>query len=231
MTSSGASGSTGGGQAGRSGAGALPSGPELPGARGLPRGDELLSGYERALDLFEGVVAAVPPDGWDAPTPCAGWTARQVAGHVTGGQYMIRALATGTPRADVNTDPERFCPGDVLLAWRGARKECTTALSDEALARPVPLGGLGEVPLGDFLAGYILEPLVHAWDLAVATGRPFRLDPDLVHHAFATARVIAAPMRAEGHLGAPLTAPPGADEQTRLLSFLGRAPAGHRAGT
>ncbi|MEV4256867.1 TIGR03086 family metal-binding protein, partial [Spirillospora sp. NPDC049652] len=148
-----------------------------------------LGGYERALDLFEGLVAAVPRDDWDAPSPCAGWTAAQVAGHMIGGQHMIRALATGAPQPDVNTDPGRFCPGDVPLTWRGARKQCAAALTDEALARPIPLGGLGEVPLGDFLAGYILEPLVHAWDLAVATGLPARLDPDLVHHAFATARV------------------------------------------
>ncbi len=42
-------------------------------------------------------MAGVPRDGWDAPSPCAGWTARDVAGHVTGGQYLIRALATGEP--------------------------------------------------------------------------------------------------------------------------------------
>ncbi|MFC5186516.1 TIGR03086 family metal-binding protein [Actinomadura harenae] len=212
MTGSGASGSTDGGHGGRGGGGALP------------------DGYERALDLFEGVVGAVPHDGWDAPTPCAGWTARQVAGHVTGGQFMIRALATGVPQPDVNIEPERFCPGDVPRAWRAARRECAAALTDEALARPIPLGGLGEVPLSDFLAGYVLEPLVHTWDLAVATGQPSRLDPDLVHHAFATARMIAAPMREAGHLGPPLTAPPGSGEQTRLLSFLGRDPAGRPTG-
>lgn len=187
-------------------------------------GEARLDGYERALDLFEGLLTAIPRDGWEAPSPCAGWTARQVAGHVIGGQFLIKALATGAPQPDVNTGPERFCPGDVLLAWRDARKACAAALTDEALARPIPLGGLGDVPLADFLAGYILEPLVHAWDLAVATGRPCRLDPDLVHHAFATAQVIAAPMRAAGHLGQPIVAPPGADEQTRLLSFLGRIP-------
>ncbi|MCP9956030.1 hypothetical protein [Actinomadura madurae] len=63
---------------------------------------------------------------------------------------------------------------------------------------------------------------MHAWDLAVATGQPSRLDPDLVHHAFATAQVLAAPLRAAGRLAPPLQAPRGADEQTRMLAFLGR---------
>ncbi|MFD0534835.1 hypothetical protein ACFQY7_14835 [Actinomadura luteofluorescens] len=63
---------------------------------------------------------------------------------------------------------------------------------------------------------------MHAWDLARATGQPSRLDPDLVHHAFATAQVVAASLRSEGHLAPPLPAPRGADEQTRMLAFLGR---------
>ncbi|MGW5417781.1 TIGR03086 family metal-binding protein [Actinomadura geliboluensis] len=181
-----------------------------------------LSGYHRALDLFEGLVAGVSRDGWDAPSPCAGWTARDAAGHVTGGQHLIRALAGGEPEPDVHRDPARFVPGDVLMSWRTARKECAAALTPDALRRPIPFGGLGDLPLADYLEGYILEPLVHAWDLAKATAQPSRLDPDLVHHAFATAQVVAAPLRAEGHLAPPLGAQQGADEQTRMLAFLGR---------
>ncbi|MGP4029025.1 TIGR03086 family metal-binding protein [Actinomadura sp. 3N407] len=182
-----------------------------------------LSGYHRALDLFEGLVAGVPRDGWDVPSPCEGWTARDVAGHVTGGQYLIRALAGGEPEPDIGRAPARFVPGDVLMSWRTARKECAAALTPAALSRPIPFDGLGELPLADYLEGYILEPLVHAWDLARSTGQPSRLDADLVHHAFATAQVIAAPLRAAGHLAPPLPSPRGADEQTRMLAFLGRS--------
>ncbi|MBT2214009.1 TIGR03086 family metal-binding protein [Actinomadura sp. NEAU-AAG7] len=189
-----------------------------------------LSGYHRALDLFEGLVAGVPRDGWDAPSPCARWTARDVAGHVTGGQHLVRALACGGPVPDVTADPARFVPGDVRAAWDAAREECAAALTPEALRRPVPVGALGELPLGDYLGGYVLEPLAHAWDLAVATGQPSRLDPGLVHHAFATAHLIAAPLRAAGHLAPALPVPRGADEQTRLLAFLGRASDGPADG-
>ncbi|GAA0590080.1 TIGR03086 family metal-binding protein [Actinomadura livida] len=181
-----------------------------------------LSGYHRALDLFEGLVAGTPRDGWDAPSPCEDWTARDVAGHVTGGQYLIMALAEGRPEPDITRDPARFVPGDVLMSWRTARKECAAALTADALARPIPFGGLGELPLADYLEAYILEPLVHAWDLAKATDQPSRLDPDLVHHAFATAQVVAAHLRTTGHLAPPQRPQKGADEQTRLLAFLGR---------
>jgi len=181
-----------------------------------------LNGYHRALDLFEDRVAGVPRDGWDALTACSPWTARDLVGHVAGGQHLVRALASGEFAPDVTREPARFVPGDVLMAWRAARKECTASLTSDALKRLIPVGTLGELPLGDFLGGYVLEPLVHAWDLAVATDQPSRLDPDLVHHAFATAQLIASPLRAAGHLAPPLRAPQGADEQTRLLAFLGR---------
>ncbi|WP_433323943.1 TIGR03086 family metal-binding protein [Spirillospora sp. CA-294931] len=183
-----------------------------------------LSGYHRALDLFEGVVGGVPRDGWDAASPCEGWTARDVAGHVIAGQHMIRALATGGTAPETDQEPGRHCVGDALLAWRSARKDCEAALTPEALRRPIPFAGLGELPLGDYLGGYILEPLVHAWDLGRAAGQRVRLDPDLVHHAFATAHVVAGPLRRAGRLGPALPAPPRADEQTRLLAFLGRDP-------
>ncbi|HXA63243.1 MAG TPA: TIGR03086 family metal-binding protein [Streptosporangiaceae bacterium] len=183
-----------------------------------------LQGYERSLDAFETTLATVGSTGWDAPSPCAGWTARDVAGHVIGGQHLIRALATGSVPPEVNTDPGRFCGDDPQAAWRAARSDCAAALTPAGLRRPVPFGALGELPLHDFLGGYILEVLIHTWDLTQATGSPIRLEPDLVHHAFATAHVIAPTLRAGGHLAPPLPTPPGADEQTRLLAFLGRPP-------
>ncbi|MGI8334674.1 TIGR03086 family metal-binding protein [Actinomadura scrupuli] len=187
-----------------------------------------LSGYHRALEAFEAVVEGVQPAGWAAPSPCAGWTAWDVAGHVTGGQRLIEALATGQIPPDPGADPGRFCGDDAVRSWRTARAECTSALTETALQRPVPFGALGRLPLHLFLGGHILELLVHTWDLAQATGQVARLDPDLVHHAFATAQVVAGTLRTDGRLGPPLTPPARSDELTRLLAFMGRA-AGLRA--
>jgi uncharacterized protein (TIGR03086 family) len=183
---------------------------------------EEFTGYHRALDGFDAVLGAVPADGWGAPSPCTEWCARDVAGHMIGGQHLIRALAAGARPPDTNAAPGRFAGADPVESWRAARKECAAALTPAALGRPIPFGRLGEVPLRDFLGGYILEALVHTWDLARATGLPARLDPDLVHHALATARVIAPSLRQAGLLGPALPVPPRAGELTRLLAFLGR---------
>ena len=180
------------------------------------------SGYERALDLFEAVVVGVPADGWDSPSPCAGWSALDVIGHVIEGQREIIALASQEePPAPVD-EPGKLAGDDPLESWREARAECAASLTERALARPIPFGGFGELPLRDLLDTYVLELLVHAWDLAKANGQPVRLDGDLVHHAFNTAQVVGGSMRAEGLIGPALTPPHGANELTRLLAFLGR---------
>jgi uncharacterized protein (TIGR03086 family) len=181
-----------------------------------------LSGYQRALDAVEAVLDGVGPGGWEATSPCADWTAWDVAGHLIGGQRVIQALATGQACPEVAVDPGRFCGDDPARSWRRTRRDCTCALTETALQRPVPFGALGELPLHLFLGGHILELLIHSWDLAQATGQMAQLDPDLVHHAFATAQVVAPMLRADGRLGPPLAPPARAGELTRLLAFMGR---------
>jgi uncharacterized protein (TIGR03086 family) len=190
---------------------------------------EEFTGYQRALDGLEAVLCVIPADGWDAPSPCPRWSVRDVTGHMIGGQHMIRDLAAGAPPENVNTAPGRFAGPDPVESWRAARKECAGALTPAALRRAIPFGELGEVPLRDFLDGYILEILVHTWDIAQATGQAAALDPDLVHHAFATARVIAGPLREAGLLGPERPVPRRADELTRLLAFMGRSPGSREA--
>ncbi|MEO3785131.1 TIGR03086 family metal-binding protein [Actinocorallia sp. B10E7] len=180
------------------------------------------SGYERALDLFEGVVVGVPENAWSLPSPCEGWTAGDLLGHVIGGQLEIIALVGREEPPDAADAPGRLVGPDPVASWRRARAACAAALTPEALATPIPFGGFGELPLRDLLDTYVLELLVHAWDLARAAGLPVRLDPDLVHRASATAQVIGTTMRKEGLLGPALTPPRGAGELTRLLAFLGR---------
>ena len=64
--------------------------------------------------------------------------------------------------------------------------------------------------------------LLHGWDLARATGLDETMDPDDVTRVFEQSRAYGAAARSPGVFGAEVEAPPGADEQTRLLAFTGR---------
>ena len=63
--------------------------------------------------------------------------------------------------------------------------------------------------------------VTHAWGIGHALGMDVRLGPELVTVAFEWARTHA--LRRVGFFGPELTAPADADEQCRMLAFLGRA--------
>jgi hypothetical protein len=68
--------------------------------------------------------------------------------------------------------------------------------------------------------------LIHTWDLARAAGLDERLDPDEVHRQVAALEALSPEvdeaMRSSGHYGPRVAVAPHADEQTRLLAFMGR---------
>lgn len=182
--------------------------------------------YRRAQDEFDAVLAAVRPDQWDAPSACPEWTVRDVAGHVIWGQRQMRAWATGEDYTDRSGAPGSPHPApltgdDPVATWRAARAESGATLTEETLARPTSIAGIGDVPLAAVVTLLITDHVAHAWDIGHALGMDVRLDPDLVAVAFEWAR--ANVVRRPGFFGPELTPPDDVDEQTRMLAFLGRA--------
>jgi len=186
----------------------------------------VLDGFVRALDGFEAVLAVVAPDRWEAPSPCAGWCAADLAGHVIGDLQAVEEYATWRDdpgRAEPDRAHPRSAAGDdPLAAWRAARARLMAVLDPAALARTVPLPWGGSVPLGGWLERYPMEFLIHTWDLAQATGQAVVLDPVLVHDALGPARQFAPIARMSGLIGPECTVADDADDLTRLLAIFGR---------
>jgi uncharacterized protein (TIGR03086 family) len=181
----------------------------------------VLDGVVRALDGFEAVLAGVAPGRWSAPSPCAGWSAADIAGHMIGGLRSTEAIARGRYAENEADDPGSAAGDDPLAAWRGARADMMAALDPAALARLVP-GPWGQMPLGEILERSAMEFLVHTWDVAQATGQVAVLDPGLVHDALEPARQFAPLARFSGLIGPECAVPEDADDLTRLLAIFGR---------
>jgi uncharacterized protein (TIGR03086 family) len=182
--------------------------------------------YRRAQEGFDAVLADVRQDQWDVPSVCAGWSVRDVAGHVIWGQHQVRAWATGEDYTERGGAPGAPGPGalagdEPLVTWRAAREATVATLTEEALARLTVIPGIGEIPLAAVVTLLITDHVTHTWDIGHALGSDVRLDPALVAVAFDWARTNA--VRQPAFFGPELTPPAGADEQTRLLAFLGRA--------
>ena len=179
--------------------------------------------YRRAQDGFDTVLAGVGADQWNVPSTCTEWSVRDVAGHVIWAQRQLRAWATGEDYAEVggpgSEHPAAVVPGDPVAAWRAAREAADATLTEETLK--IPVAAMGGMPLAAIVALLTTDTVTHGWDIGHALGQDVKLDPDVVSAAFDWSR--ANVMRRPGFFGPELSAPEGADEQTRMLAFLGRA--------
>ncbi|WP_165978631.1 TIGR03086 family metal-binding protein [Actinomadura darangshiensis] len=181
--------------------------------------------FVRALDVFEGVLVAVPADRWLSPSPCEGWAGVDVAGHVIAGLLVVEMRAAGRALPENDPDWREVAGDDPPASWREVRARMTGELTPEALDRRILLGIGITVTLRNWLAEYPLELLVHTWDLAQAAGLPIVFDADLVRPALETARRMAQRGRETGMVGPEVAVAGEADDQARLLALFGRSPA------
>jgi uncharacterized protein (TIGR03086 family) len=178
---------------------------------------EVADRYRRLSTDFAAKVAAVPPDAWADPTPCPDWTARDLVGHVvqTQGMFLGFVGREMPPIPSVDDDP--------LAAFNAARDVVQADLDDPERATAEFDGFFGRTTFEESVGRFLcFDFVVHGWDLARATVQHERIDPDDVRAIFEAARQFGDAMRGPGAFGPELDAPEGADEQTRLLAFLGR---------
>ncbi len=158
---------------------------------------------------------------WDAPAPVDGWTARDVVRHLV--EWFPAFLASGT---GIELPAGPSVDDDPAAAWQAHTDGVQAVLDDPATAdRLLDNPHIGQRPLpGAIDAFYTSDVFLHTWDLARATGQDDRLDPDVCAAMLAGMQPMEAVMRGSGQYGPAFTVPQDADQQSRLLGFIGRDP-------
>ena len=64
---------------------------------------DVVAEMERAFAIATGVLEGVQPDQWDAPSPCEGWTVRDVVNHMVGGAKIVRSSSPAAPTTRTTT--------------------------------------------------------------------------------------------------------------------------------
>jgi uncharacterized protein (TIGR03086 family) len=173
--------------------------------------------YRRLAETLTRTVESVPADRWASPSPCEGWTARDVVRHVVETQSMpLTPAGLSLPAVpDVDVDP--------VGAWTQTRDAVLEILDDPELASREYDGGLGRTSVAaTFGTFFTFDLVVHRWDLARATGLDETIAAEDLALAAAFAERAGEQLRTPGVCGPPVEVPADADAQTRLLGLLGR---------
>jgi uncharacterized protein (TIGR03086 family) len=176
--------------------------------------------YKKVATDFNRRVVAVPASAWDNPAPCDGWVARDVVRHLA---EWVPGFFSGFANLDLGEMPS--VDDDPVAAWFALDNALQAALDDPEVAlREFEMRGATysvEHAIDQFVSG---DLVVHAWDIARATGLDETLDPVEVHALLAEMEPMEEILRQSGHYGPRVEVPDGADEQTRLIAFTGRRP-------
>jgi len=179
---------------------------------------EISDRYRRLAAGFTERVTAVPPDRWSSPTPCEAWTATELVAHVAEAAGLFLGLV------DRQAPAAPSAGDDPVGAWEASRDAIQAGLEDPAIAGLEYEGELGQATFEMAIDRFATPDLViHTWDLSRAVGLDEHLDPDDVRQVLEVMEPMDEMLRLSGMFGPKIDTPAGADEQTRLLAFLGRA--------
>jgi len=180
---------------------------------------------DRALDAFGARLVAVPTDGWDAPTPCPGWSVQDLVAHVVDEERWVPSLLAGESTQEHSGDRHGDeLDADPVAAWRQAATDVRSAIADSGVVDATVRIASGETTAATLLLEVFADHLIHAWDLARAIGADERLDADLVEACATWFDEHEREWRENGEIGPPVAVPEGADAQARLLARFGRDP-------
>lgn len=179
--------------------------------------DTSLDTYASRADGMQAALDAVAPTSWDAPSPCDGWTGRDVVAHLIDTQRDFLA-AHG---ADLGPRPDL---ADPAAAWRAH-----VAQTRDVIARPGFLEqeydsfGSTTTVGASFDTFFGFDMVAHRWDVTAADGRAYAFDDSDLDLIEALVAAMGDVLYSDGVCGPPVEVGPDADRQTRALAALGRS--------
>ncbi|MEU0564021.1 TIGR03086 family metal-binding protein [Nonomuraea sp. NPDC005983] len=168
----------------------------------------------RATEQTVGLVRAVRQEQFGFSTPCEKFDVKDLINHLEWVAEMFESLGRTGPsvvqgpyRGDF---PERA--KRTLAAW--SRPEAWEGTSP---AMGLPMTALAHM--------YLVDMIVHGWDLARATGEEYEPDPEAVSRALHFTEQMVETGRQRGVFGPAVTVLDDAPPFDRLLGVIGRDPA------
>jgi uncharacterized protein (TIGR03086 family) len=183
---------------------------------------------QRVIEVTAGVVDRIEPDQLDDPSPCDGWTVRDVLNHITAGAEMFALCVRegSVPDAQLGELMTTDRLGD---DYKASFHRAADA-ANEAFSVPGAMDRIVKLPFGEMPARMavdlaIFDVTTHAWDLAKATGQSTDLDTDVAEAAYRRAQLMLGDdWRNAGMFASAVEVDADACAADRLAAFAGRTP-------
>ncbi|MFC6360447.1 maleylpyruvate isomerase family mycothiol-dependent enzyme [Luteococcus peritonei] len=158
---------------------------------------------------------------WSAPAPVAGWTARDVVGHLVDWSRSLLGGAEGVTLAPVPS-----VAGDPVETWRKHSEQMQTILDNpKSLDLELENEHFGRQPwLEAFETFYVPDIFMHTWDLARASGQESGLDQLTCAQMLEGMQAREEMIRSSGQFGEQQPVAADASSEDKLMAFIGRDP-------
>lgn len=180
-----------------------------------------LRDFTKALYGMDAVVARIPDDSWDNPSPCEGWSARDVVGHQVGVLDGVAHMAGGNDMILPTMPDDRTDPRSL---WATGRDGVLAALDTSGALHHEGRYWFGPMSIDELIGVVMWDPLTHAWDLAQSTGVTAILDPEIAEKSYERISAMRPNLAKHGLVGDEVAADDDADIITRWLALVGRTP-------
>jgi uncharacterized protein (TIGR03086 family) len=158
-----------------------------------PAGPGIAALDAEAVQATVRLVFGVTPADLAKPTPCEGWSVRDLLAHMTVQHDGFAAAAAGDG-ADLAHWQPREAGADPAEEYATAAGRVLAAFAaDGALGRKFALPEISPVlrfPAAQAISFHFVDYVVHGWDLARSLGRDFELAPATLEVALVVARAV-----------------------------------------
>ncbi len=186
----------------------------------------------QAVRVSVDLVARATTADLGRPTPCAGWTLRDLLAHLTVQHDGFAAAARGD--GDLAHWRARPAGGDPVAGYRAAAGRVLAAFAaDGVLDREFPLPEIAPgvpFPALQAISFHFVDYVTHSWDVARTLDLPVSFEPALLDRALTVAAAVPGgeARLAPGAAFGPEVASSAPDQLSRLVALLGRSPGWQR---
>jgi uncharacterized protein (TIGR03086 family) len=180
--------------------------------------------FINGLDFFTQAVGRVPANSWGSPSPCAGWSALDVLGHIGFATEFGTKLISGEPVdfAGIPDPPRSAIRGDPAEWWAGLVQPAKEAVQHADLSQELD-SPMGRRSIGAGISFPAVDLFVHGWDLTRSVGVDVEIPTEAMDFAHQVIDVIPEEhVRSARVFAAAIDVPPDASPQVQFLAWAGR---------